>query len=73
MKETEKFADDSDRATALEEAAVEAKLKHIMDNANKLEFEPTGFCLNCDTPLDDGVRFCDKDCADDFTKRQRRK
>lgn len=28
----------------------------------------TGLCLNCDEPLDEGLRFCDKDCAEDYDK-----
>ena len=29
----------------------------------------TGFCLNCEEPLEDGHRWCDADCRDDFEKR----
>lgn len=72
MKQAEKFTDESDRATALEEAAIEASLSQIRINANKLEFEPTGFCLNCNEPLAEGKRFCDKDCLDDHAKRNRK-
>lgn len=72
MKQAEKFTDESDRATALEEAAIEASLSQIRINANKLEFEATGFCLNCDEKLEEGHRFCNKDCMEDFTKRQRK-
>lgn len=26
-------------------------------------------CLNCDTHVDDGVRWCDKYCQEDFLRR----
>lgn len=69
MKETEKFTDESDRASALEAAAIDIGIKQASLKANKLEFEPTGFCLNCAEPLAEGLRFCDKDCADDHQRR----
>lgn len=30
--------------------------------------EPTGFCLNCDEPVDKGL-FCDADCRDQHARR----
>jgi len=30
---------------------------------------PTGFCLFCDAPLDQGERWCDTDCRDDWEAR----
>ena len=72
MKETEKFSDESDRASAIEAAAIDVGVEQARIKANKLEFEPTGFCLNCETPLAEGIRFCDKDCADDHAKRIKR-
>jgi hypothetical protein len=33
---------------------------------------PTGFCLNCDEPLADGMRWCDSDCCSDWALRQKR-
>lgn len=30
--------------------------------------QSTGFCLNCEEPLPEGDRFCDKYCAYDFEK-----
>lgn len=67
-----KFADDSDRATALEEAAIEMQVAAVRNKANQLELEPTGFCLNCGEALEEGRRFCDKDCLDDHAKRNRK-
>ena len=34
---------------------------------------PTGFCLNCEEPIDDDRRFCDAACRDDAAKRERMK
>lgn len=72
MQDTEKFADESDRASALESAALESNVLAARQKANKLDFEPTGFCLNCDEPLEEGKRFCDKNCLDDHAKRNRK-
>lgn len=30
----------------------------------------TGCCYNCQEPLEDPLRFCDKDCCNDFDRRQ---
>ena len=72
MKDTEKLADESDRASALESMALEAGIEAAKIKASKLEFEPTGFCLNCNEPLDEGLRFCNGDCRDDHAKRNRK-
>lgn len=29
----------------------------------------TGFCLNCGEPLEPGVRWCNRDCSTDWSKR----
>ncbi len=72
MKETEKFADESDRASSLESLALETTIEAARIKANKLEFEPTGFCLNCNEPLKEGLRFCNGECRDDHAKRNRK-
>lgn len=33
--------------------------------------EATGFCLNCEEVLGDGLRFCDSACRDDWQRRER--
>lgn len=73
MKQIEKFSDESDRATALEEAAIEIAVQQIRSKAKQLEIKPTGFCFNCEAKIDSDKRFCDKDCLDDYTKRVGRK
>lgn len=32
----------------------------------------TGKCLNCGDALGEGLRWCDRDCHDDWTRRQPR-
>jgi hypothetical protein len=32
----------------------------------------TGYCLNCDEPLDDGRRWCDAECCKDWQARTSR-
>jgi len=34
--------------------------------------KPDGYCHACDTPLGDGWRFCDADCARDWEHEQSR-
>ena len=34
---------------------------------------PCGFCHNCNEPLDEGLRFCDGDCREDWEYREQRK
>lgn len=31
---------------------------------------PTGYCLNCDEPVGEGVRWCDADCRLDWSRRE---
>lgn len=38
--------------------------------ANTLEVDATGACLNCGELVPSGVRWCDKDCQDDWQKRR---
>ncbi len=55
-----------DRAAALELQQREDAL------AKQKRFESlpfTGCCYNCDEPLEDPLRFCDKDCCIDFDRR----
>lgn len=73
MREIEKYADESDRATAIEEAAIETALQMVRNRASEMELKPTGFCFNCEAELDEGKRFCDKDCLDDYDRRTRKK
>jgi hypothetical protein len=72
MEEVEKFADESDRASAVEAASINLSIQLARNKANQKEFEPTGFCLNCGEKLPKQKRFCDKDCADDHELRNRK-
>lgn len=31
----------------------------------------TGFCLSCETPVGEGMRWCDANCRDDFERAER--
>lgn len=70
MKEIEKFADENDMASAIESAAIDLGIEAARLKASKPEFESIGFCLNCGEKLEDGLRFCDADCRDDFVRRK---
>lgn len=71
MKEREHFADPLDIASQTEAAAVNLGIQSARIKAMKPEFEAIGACLNCGEHLDDGIRFCDSYCRDDFVKRTR--
>ena len=71
MKEVEKFADESDRASAIESAAIDIGVEAARIKAATPEFEAMGQCLNCQEPLEEGLRFCDADCRDDFVRRNK--
>lgn len=72
MKETEKFSDESDRASFIEQAATDFAVDQARLKANVREFEATGYCLNCAEELSGDNRFCDKDCQIDFMKRNKK-
>lgn len=61
-----RIADPIDAAAAETELFLETALRHRKDVP-----QATGFCLNCEEPIEQG-RFCDIDCRDDHEKRTRR-
>lgn len=62
------MADQFDRATEIEERDREQALAMRKPEGPAA----TGFCLNCEEPLEDGRRWCDKDCSTDWQRRQPR-
>lgn len=60
------MSDEADRAQESIEHALEIALKERRD----IGPTATGFCLNCDTPLQAGHRWCDHDCCADWSKRR---
>jgi len=62
------MADDADRA----QVEIESELEHARQAAQaRFRVLPIGHCHNCDEPLGRaGQLFCDRDCAQDFEKRQ---
>lgn len=60
--------DDADKSAAPVEAEVECR---IMESRNaQPEALATGRCLNCDKRLARGKRWCDRDCLEDWQKRE---
>jgi hypothetical protein len=49
----------------------EEALRKKYRKLSRLEVEPTGECLNCDTPLANGRRWCDSYCQEDWRKRNK--
>lgn len=68
---TEHISDQLDIASNLTSLMTDKAIKQASINANKLEVEATGRCLNCDEPLQDGKRWCNKSCLDDFERNKR--
>lgn len=63
--------DEFDRATAIEEAEREACVARAR---NQPAMPPTGFCHNCEEPLEGDLLFCPGgECRDDYEKRMRKR
>lgn len=63
------MSDDADRVQEQMEMMELIQAKHR--KAPKLEANPTGSCLNCGMNVKSG-RWCDIDCRDDWSRRQKR-
>ncbi len=61
-----KCSDDSDRATALEEAEREYLVAKARRAARHPGLMPTGTCHYCGEDVTHPRLFCDSDCADGF-------
>lgn len=66
----EKFADESDRATALEEAEREHMVSMARAAAKNASLKPVGTCYYCGEDVRQPRVFCDSDCADGYEKLQ---
>ena len=62
------MADEADLAQAHLEAEDIIRKKYTRRPV--MEAEATGECLNCYEPVSLGIRWCDKDCQDDWQKRR---
>lgn len=58
--------DDADLA----QAEIQAMRQVDPDKANKLEAEPTGKCLWCGEPTEEGRRWCCVECRDEWQRAQ---
>lgn len=66
------MADEADVGNEYMEKWLSAQLaEHTYQLNHAVSAYPVGECRNCQTKLDDGRAYCDKDCADDFAERQR--
>ncbi len=61
--------DECDVASVREELDRRLAISAARQNGSTLA--ATGFCLSCGAQLDEGARFCDKDCRDDYERVQR--
>ncbi len=60
------MADDFDLASDREQLARDKAIALIQ--SKPLSAEAKGICLECDKPVDDGVRWCCKECRDDWQR-----
>ena len=60
-----------DQATEREEKDRALAMKIASQSAPALPY--CGCCYNCGATTPPSVRFCDKDCCDDYQKRERAK
>jgi hypothetical protein len=63
------MSDDADISQERQER--EDAIRRMYAPANGLEVMATGRCLNCDADVEGEMRWCDKDCQDDWNKRRR--
>lgn len=63
-----RIADPSDLATQQEQMFLDAALTLRKSSGP----EPCGHCLNCETPLGPGKRWCDTDCRRDWERFEAR-
>jgi len=66
IKRDEFHGDEVDRANETAQMFLDMALRQRKPPAP----EPTGYCLNCDEPIQAG-RWCDANCRDDWEKRER--
>ncbi len=60
------MADEFDLASEREEIARAKAIENIQ--ARPLAAVATGLCLECSTPVADGLRWCCKECRDDWQR-----
>jgi hypothetical protein len=62
--------DDIDRAQAAQQIATDAAIRVATQRRTAEPPAASGGRLNCEEPLNEGQRFCDSDCRDDYMRRQ---
>lgn len=63
------MADEIDQACDREQRDRDLCIAAARIIAKSRELQPAGVCYNCHDPLDNGERFCNRDCADDYDNR----
>ena len=64
--------DEADRSFMIQELTIASSI-YLARSQPKQGIYPTGYCLNCDDPIEGSLLFCDHDCELDYRKRQRQK
>ena len=71
MDEQQRYSDPIDAGCARAEEWLADKIAEAQYQlGHAVSAYPAGECRNCQTKLDDGRAYCDKDCTDDFALRQ---
>ena len=62
-------SDPIDQASEVEQRDRDLAISVARQKAQKAMLPPIGICYNCQSPLSDGERFCNRDSADDYANR----
>lgn len=63
------MADEADFAQQYQDMQTSIAIQNAIQQNSAVQ--KSDICLNCYEPTKDGARFCDKDCADDYSQRRR--
>ncbi len=63
------MADEVDIADEVAETILQAQIDRARKDQETVK--ATGHCLSCDEPLEEGRRWCDADCRDDWERERR--
>lgn len=61
------MSDEVDQANDIAEATAARRIQSIRNEPPAAM--PTGFCLECDDPVESGHRWCSPECRDMWSKR----
>ena len=64
------MSDDADRADSLIDSTIQARVQRASQEARRRQLIPLGTCYYCESPLRNGMLFCDAECRNDWEEEQ---